>query len=51
METVLIQNGVPKTAIELREGVNKYKFGAGLSTTEHEWIVSEIRDFLDSIDN
>jgi len=48
VQTVLIQNGVRKTAIELREGVKKYKFGAGLSTLEHEWLVSEIRDFLDS---
>lgn len=44
--TTMIVNGVPRTAIELVEGVNRYKFGEGLSTVEQNWLVSEINQHL-----
>ncbi|CEL97062.1 unnamed protein product [Vitrella brassicaformis CCMP3155] len=42
----VVVNGVPQTAIEIQEGVNKYRFGRGLTTTEQHWISSQINAYI-----
>jgi hypothetical protein len=46
--TTVVVNGVPRTAVELVAGVNKYRFGEGLETVEQEWIASEINAFVEA---
>lgn len=45
--TTMVVNDSPQTAIEVLEGVNKYRFGEGLELSEQLWIVSEINSFLE----
>lgn len=40
--TTIIVNGVPQTAIEVVEGVRKFRFGESLEPSEQEWLVWEI---------
>eukprot|EP00879_Flechtneria_rotunda_P010283 GHRR01010750.1.p1 GENE.GHRR01010750.1~~GHRR01010750.1.p1 ORF type:complete len:629 (+),score=211.09 GHRR01010750.1:70-1956(+) len=40
--TTMIVNGVPRTAIEVVEGVRKFRFGEALDPSEQEWLVWEI---------
>eukprot|EP00775_Hariotina_reticulata_P004132 gene4130-4379_t len=44
--TTIIVNGVPRTAIEVVEGVRKFRFGESLDPSEQEWIVWEINQHL-----
>jgi hypothetical protein len=46
--TTMVVNDSPQTAIEVLEGVNKWRFGEGLDLSEQLWIVSEINAFLES---
>lgn len=43
----VIVNGVPRHAVEIVAGVNKYRFGESLELVEQEWIASEINGFLE----
>ncbi|KAF6262994.1 kinase-like domain-containing protein [Scenedesmus sp. NREL 46B-D3] len=44
--TTMIVNGVPRTAIEVVEGVRKFRFGEALDYSEQEWLVWEINQHM-----
>eukprot|EP00955_Chlamydomonas_euryale_P053785 355617-Chlamydomonas_euryale.AAC.6 len=44
--TTIIVNGEPQTAIEILEGVRKWRFGEGLQLAEQQWLVSNINEQL-----
>jgi hypothetical protein len=44
--TTMVVNGVPRTAVELVEGVRKHRFGEALDPAEQRWIVAEVDAFL-----
>jgi serine/threonine protein kinase len=45
--TTVVVNGVPRTAVELVEGVRKHRFGEALDPAEQRWIVGEVDQFLE----
>ena len=45
--TTMVVNGVPRTAVELVEGVRKHRFGEALDPSEQRWIVAEVDRFLE----
>ncbi|GLC59967.1 hypothetical protein PLESTB_001559000 [Pleodorina starrii] len=47
--TTAFINGVPQTAIELIEGVSKYRFGEGLELVEQQWIVQEVNAHIAAV--
>jgi len=47
--TTMFVNDNPVTAIELLEGVNKFRFGEGLETAEQQWLVWEINSAVEEI--
>lgn len=44
--TTMVVNGVPRTAVELVEGIRKHRFGEALDPAEQRWIVAEVDAFL-----
>lgn len=44
--TTMLVNDEPMKAIEIAEGVTKYKFGEALDEAEHAWLVYQINSFL-----
>ncbi|WIA18005.1 hypothetical protein OEZ85_009492 [Tetradesmus obliquus] len=44
--TTMIVNGVPRTAIEVVEGVRKFRFAESLDYSEQEWLAWEINQHL-----
>ncbi len=38
---------MPRTAIELVEGVNRHRFGEGLDPMEQEWLAGEINAHIE----
>lgn len=44
--TTVIVNGVPRTALEVVEGLNRYRLGEGLQRLEQEWLAGEINQLL-----
>jgi len=45
--TTMVVNGVPRTAVELVEGVRKHRFAEALDPAEQRWIVAEVDAFLE----
>lgn len=43
----VIVNGVPRHAIEVVAGVQRYRFGESLELVEQEWLASEINGALE----
>jgi len=47
VHTSMVVNNEPQNVIQLSEGVRNYEFGTGLSYVEQQWLVQEIKAFLE----
>ncbi|GMH36972.1 hypothetical protein BSKO_04845 [Bryopsis sp. KO-2023] len=47
--TIMVVNGVPQMAIEIREGARKHLFGEGLDAVELEWLVQQINQTISEV--